>query len=99
MKIVSLIAVATIAFMLPFGCTKARKAGGQMDTPEFHYELGMKYYNENDFKRAEDEFNLATSMDKKFAPAWSGLALCEAEKGAVEQDADKKDDFFEKAID
>jgi hypothetical protein len=71
-----------LALMLAVGCApKARKAGGYMDTPQSHCKEGMKYYNDGKFDKAADEFNLATSLDAKFAPAYAGLALVTANKG------------------
>jgi hypothetical protein len=71
------------------GCgVKARKAGGYMDTPETHYKQGMKYWMAEDFDKAQEEFNLAKSLDKKYAPAFAGLALTTAKK--AQQAADKK---------
>jgi hypothetical protein len=72
----------SIALMLAAGCApKARKAGGYMDTPQSHCKEGMKYYNDGKFDKAAEEFNLATSLDAKFAPAYAGLALVTANKG------------------
>jgi hypothetical protein len=60
------------------GCAKTRKAGGQMDTPEVHYKQGMKYWDQGEVAKAEEEFKLAQSLDPKFAPAVAGLALTTA---------------------
>lgn len=67
-------------------CSKARKAGGEMDTPEAHYKQGMKYFNDKQVDRAEEEFNLALSLDKKFARAHAGLCLTTATKARKQQD-------------
>ena len=76
-----LVAVCII-LSLAMGCApKARKAGGYMDTPLSHYKEGMKYYNDAKYDKAQEEFNLATSLDSKFAPAYAGLALVTAQKG------------------
>ena len=64
------------------GCApKARKAGGYMDTPQTHYKEGMKYVNDENVNKAEEEFTLALSLDAKYAPAYAGLALTKAQKG------------------
>ena len=81
------------------GCgVKARKAGGYMDTPEAHYKQGMKYWMAEKWGKAEEEFNLAKSLDKKFAPAFAGLALTTAKK--AQQAADKKSESqgFDEAL-
>ena len=41
----------------------------------------MKYYYDGKFDKAQEEFNLATSLDAKFAHAYAGLALVTAKKG------------------
>jgi tetratricopeptide (TPR) repeat protein len=80
-KSLALFAVG-LALVFAVGCApKARKAGGYMDTPQSHCKEGMKYYNDGKFDKAQEEFNLATSLDAKFAPAYAGLALVMAEKG------------------
>jgi tetratricopeptide (TPR) repeat protein len=72
----------SLALAFAVGCApKARKAGGYMDTPQSHYKEGMKYYNDAKYDKAEEEFNLATSLDAKFAPAFAGLALVSAQRG------------------
>jgi len=79
------------------GCAKTRKAGGQMDTPDVHYDQGMKYYNSGDFKKAGDEFELARTLDFKYAPCYAGLALVEGEKARVEMDKKPREKGFDKA--
>jgi len=71
-----------IALCLVVGCApKARKAGGYMDTPQSHCKEGMKYYYDGKIDKAQEEFNFATSLDIKFAPAYAGLGLVTAQKG------------------
>lgn len=80
-KAFSLLALS-FALVVAVGCApKARKAGGYMDTPQAHCKEGMKYYNDGKTDKAAEEFNLATSLDAKFAPAYAGLALVTADKG------------------
>ncbi|MFH0919427.1 MAG: hypothetical protein V1913_03630, partial [Fibrobacterota bacterium] len=99
MKRISLILIPLLFLALCAGCAKTRKAGGQMDTPEVHYEQGIKYYNNNDFKKAGDEFELARSLDRKYAPCYAGLALVEAQNGKAATDPDLKEKAFDKAED
>jgi tetratricopeptide (TPR) repeat protein len=71
-----------IILAIVFGCApKARKAGGYMDTPLTHYKEGMKYYNDGKYEKAKEEFNLAISLDNKYAPAYAGLAIVTAHTG------------------
>ncbi len=95
------LALAGMAMMVAMsGCSKARKAGGEMDTPEAHYKQGMKYFNGNQNDRAQEEFNLALSLDKKFACAYAGLALTtatNARKAADKKLVEQAEDHIEKA--
>jgi hypothetical protein len=88
----AVLVVLPLALMLCAGCARTRKAGGHMDTPETHYKQGMKYWDAGEYAKAEEEFNLARSLDNKFAPAYSGLALTTAKKAqnAADTDAEKK---------
>ncbi len=81
-------------FVFAAGCAKTRKAGGHMDTPEVHYKQGMKYFDQDQIVKAEEEFNLANSLDKKFGPAYAGLALTTARKASqASQLSDEKKGF------
>jgi tetratricopeptide (TPR) repeat protein len=81
------------------GCgVKARKAGGSMDTPETHYKQGMKYWMTEKWGKAEEEFNLAKSLDKKFAPAYAGLALTTAKKAQYAADKKTENQGFDEAL-
>jgi len=99
MRRFTLILLPVLVFSLLAGCAKTRKAGGQMDTPDLHYEQGMKYYNAGDYKKAGDEFELARTLDLKFAPCYAGLGLVEAEKAKAESDPKLKEKGFDKAVD
>ncbi len=101
-KILSLFAVST-ALVFAIGCApKARKAGGYMDTPQTHCKEGMKYYYDGKYDKAQEEFNLATSLDAKYAPAYAGLALVTAQKGDFKEAlklADKCQSLDNKIVD
>lgn len=80
-------------------CSKIlRKSSGLMDNPETHYKQGMKYWDIGDYVKAEEEFTLARSLDKKFAPAVSGLALVTAAKAKNAPDMESEKVLFEEAI-
>jgi Flp pilus assembly protein TadD len=71
-----------ILLIILVGCApKARKAGGYMDTPQTHYKEGMKFFNDEKIDKAEEEFNLAISLNAQFAPAYAGLALTKSQRG------------------
>ncbi|NLP02319.1 MAG: tetratricopeptide repeat protein [Fibrobacter sp.] len=99
MKTLRLLLVAGIALGMIAGCApKARKAGGKMDDPPTHYKQGMKYWDMGKYAQAEEEFNLAKSLDPKYAPAYAGLALTTAQKASTASDAETAKNGFKEAI-
>jgi tetratricopeptide (TPR) repeat protein len=98
-KICMIVVISVCAVILIPGCAiKARKAGGYMDTPETHYREGMKYWNMDSCKQAEEEFNLAKSLDRKYAPAFAGLALTTAKKAQTVSDKNAMEKGFKEAL-
>lgn len=73
-------------------CTKNRKSEGLMDDPETHFLQGKKYWEKGDLERAREEFELAKSLQKKYGPAYAGLAMVEASLGHWEQAEDLAED-------
>jgi len=93
------VAVTLILGVLLAGCgPKARKAEGYMDDPPTHYKQGMKYWDADEFVKAEEEFNLAKGLDPKYAPAYAGLALVTGHKAQVAKTKDETEDLFEEAM-
>lgn len=80
------------------GCATTRKPGGHMDTPEAHYKQGMKYWDLEQFEKAEEEFELAQSLDPKFAPAVAGIALTTAKAAQNATTTDEAEDGFKEAL-
>ncbi|MCB0281179.1 MAG: S-layer homology domain-containing protein [Calditrichae bacterium] len=81
------IAILLFTAIFVFQCAgpKERKAESVLDTPEYHYNQGIKFLNNNDLTNAEREFNLAKSLKDDFAPAYEGLALVAIEKGDLKK--------------
>ncbi len=94
----SLVLAASVLAISTIGCSKARKAGGEMDTPEVHYKQGMKYWDDAQYAKAEEEFKLAQSLDPKYAPAVSGLALVTAEKAKHATDVKAEENGYDDAM-
>jgi len=93
------VAVTLFVFSGLIGCApKARKAGGHMDDPPTHCKQGMKYWDLGEYDKAEEEFNLAKSLDNKYAPAYSGLALVTAKKAQNATTTDAMKDGFKEAM-
>lgn len=102
MRTITVLAAAAV-IALAAGCgSTARKAGGDMDTPQAHYKEGMKYFNDGKIDKAAEEFNLSASLDAKYAPAYAGRALVSAVKGDLkeaEKLAEKAQSLDDKCID
>ncbi|MFP4014731.1 MAG: tetratricopeptide repeat protein [Chitinispirillaceae bacterium] len=94
-----LAAFALSAAVIFSGCApKARKAGGHMDSPETHFKQGMKYWDQGKATKAEEEFKLAQSLDHKYAPAYSGLALTTAQQAKEAETIKETEKGFDEAI-
>lgn len=75
----SFMATVVLTALLSFSCSnKIRKAGDGTTDPTTHYRLGMQYWDAGDNAQAQEEFNLAKSLDSTYAPAYAGLALTTA---------------------
>ncbi|MBI5789827.1 MAG: S-layer homology domain-containing protein [Candidatus Schekmanbacteria bacterium] len=79
-------------------CTgpKVRPPESVLDTPEHHYQNGMKYYEKGEFDTATREFQMAKDLQPKYAPAYAGLALIDAQKRNFESafaNLEKADDY------
>jgi len=72
--------------------------GGFMDDPQTHFKQGMNYWNESRYQPAEEEFNRARSLDFKYAPAYSGLALTTAKKAQSDSNRRSTASRFKEAI-
>lgn len=72
-----------VVLLVAAGCSgpKNRKAQSELDTPEYHYNQGIRYIEKNDLTTAKREFELAKSLKAEFAPAYEGLALVDLEQG------------------
>lgn len=91
-----LFALAGLMAFGAVGCSKNRKSGGLMDDPMTHYMQGKKYWDKGEYPRAREEFELSKSLDKKFCPAWAGLAMTDAAEGkfdAAEDNAEEAEDL------
>lgn len=76
----ALLAVLTLIGALGIaGCAKPpREAQGKLDTPDHHVLRGNDLMDQERWADAENEFNLALSLDKNYGPAMSGLAVFKA---------------------
>ena len=101
-------AVLALLLLTTVGCSEGpREASGRLDTPEHHTLRGNDFLAEDEVEKAGREFDLALSLDKKFAPALAGKAVVTAinsakpgvEKGKRKDLAGDAEDLVEEAID
>ena len=91
-KQLAYLVVSSLLALSATSCTKNRKAEGFMDDPQTHYMQGKKYWDHGEYARAREEFNLSKSLDKKFCPAWAGLAMTDAAEGKIKSAEDNADE-------
>jgi Tfp pilus assembly protein PilF len=78
------------------GCgPKPIKEASILDTPNNHYNQGMRELDQGDIVAAEEEFNRALALNPDYAEGFAGLALVYAEK----EDFEKAKDYANKAVD
>ncbi|UCD37399.1 MAG: tetratricopeptide repeat protein [Fidelibacterota bacterium] len=71
------------------GCAPKAVSQSDLDTPEYHFRLGVRSMNNGDYETALTAFQRAVDLDRKFARGWSGLGLTKAYLG---NSAEGKDD-------
>ncbi|MBN1307505.1 MAG: S-layer homology domain-containing protein [Chitinispirillaceae bacterium] len=98
-RFLPIVSGAACAVLLMAGCAfKARKAGGRTDDPPAHCKQGMKYWDDGNYAQAEEEFNLAQSLDSNYAPAYAGLALTTAQAAKTAGNAETAEKGFQEAL-
>lgn len=94
--IVIIVAALTLALV---GCgPKQRAAEGLLDTPESHYNQGMRKFDQGDLDAAQAQFEDALNLQAKYAPAHAGLSLVYATHASRIMDPKSKErkDFLRK---
>ncbi len=100
----TLLLLTSIAFGISLlsnsGCgPKQRTKEGLLDTPESHYNQGMRKFESGNIDEAEAQFSDAISLNSKYAPAYAGLSLVNAVKGSEIADVKSKErkQYFDNA--
>lgn len=63
------------------GCAPKAVSQSDLDTPEYHYRLGVRSLDSGDYATALTAFQRSVDLDKKFARGWGGLGLTQAHMG------------------
>src|SRR5574340_1227242 len=67
-----------ILLMVASCAPKARMASSQLDTPEHHFDTGVKLIEQAKYADADREFDLAIQLDPQYAKAFAGKGLAQA---------------------
>ena len=59
----------------------AVKPASDLDSPEYHHKAGMRHIKMGKYSDAITSFERAVDLDKKFAPAYAGMAVAYANIG------------------
>ena len=97
----SLLVSMILTAMVFASCSEPpRKATGRLDTPEHHTLRGNDFLEKDQVDKAEREFDLALSLNKRHSGAQAGKAVVVAIRStAPGLDADTREDLTEKAED
>ena len=60
------------------GCAPKAVSQSDLDTPEYHYRLGVRSLDNGAYQTALTAFQRSVDLDKKYARGWSGLGLTQA---------------------
>ena len=105
MKIIKLVPIMLLAllFIFEFGCgPKPIQKESVLDTPQTHYNQGMREVERGDLDAAVLEFERAIALDPDFGDGFSGLALVAATRENFKEAydlADKGIDKNKKSVD
>jgi tetratricopeptide (TPR) repeat protein len=85
-KIFYILPVLFVALLLMSACgPKPIKQESLLDTPDNHYNQGMREFDRGELDKAMGEFTRALNLNPNYAEAFSGQALVWAQKGDFDQ--------------
>ncbi|UCH10142.1 MAG: tetratricopeptide repeat protein [Fidelibacterota bacterium] len=92
-KLIFSLSVVVLLGMI--GCAPKAVSQSDLDTPEYHYRLGLRSLNNGDYATALTAFQRSVDLDRKFARGWSGLGLTKA----YQKDFEGGEDAVDKGVD
>ncbi|MFC1619168.1 S-layer homology domain-containing protein [Candidatus Neomarinimicrobiota bacterium] len=78
MRVKSVVALFLALSFVVIGCAPKAVSQSDLDTPEYHYRLGVRNLDNGDYQTALTAFQRSVDLDRKFARGWSGLGLTKA---------------------
>jgi len=95
-KLIVILPLCVIIFTLIFGCgPKPLPPASVLDTPDNHFNQGLRELDRGNLTEAEAEFNKSVQLDPDYAEGYSGLGLV----WATRNDFKKAHDFADKGLD
>ncbi len=79
MKQINLFFLILVSILLINGCSQ--KPQSDIDTPAYHQRAGLRAIDSGDYQSAQQSFQRAVDLDRKFASGYGGLALANAYLG------------------
>ena len=80
-RLLMFLVVITVGFLIISCGPKIVKPVGEMDTPEHHFFMGMKFLDQGKYADAKKEFNQSIALNPKFSKAYAGNGLVNAYQG------------------
>jgi tetratricopeptide (TPR) repeat protein len=91
--------LAMLLIVAGIGCgSKTLKKESVLDTPDNHFNQGMRELDRGNLAEAKNEFARAQGLDPKYAEAYAGMGLALAVEAEGAQDAKAQDAMYEKAL-
>lgn len=78
MRVKSVVTFFIALSFIVIGCAPKAVSQSDLDTPEYHYRLGVRSLDNDDYQTALTAFQRSVALDKKYARGWSGLGLTNA---------------------
>jgi Tfp pilus assembly protein PilF len=78
MRVKSVVPVLVPLLLFVIGCAPKAVSQSDLDTPEYHYRLGLRSLDSGDYQTALTAFQRSVDLDKKYARGWGGLGLTKA---------------------
>lgn len=65
-------------------CTGCARSIIMLDKPDYHYQNGLRLFNQGNIDGAKIEFEYAIFLDEGYAPAYVGLAIAYGTMGDLD---------------
>jgi tetratricopeptide (TPR) repeat protein len=85
MRVKSVVALFIALSFVVIGCAPKAVSQSDLDTPEYHYRLGVRNLDNGDYQTALTAFQRSVDLDRKFARGWSGLGLTKAYMNSIKE--------------